>query len=127
MPRAVKVVTEQGTEVPQPVDLDLDALESEATHRPFRFQLGGETFVMHSPDDVDWQVQASLDADDAESLKAFIRELLGGDEETFQRFCAHKLATRKLRKLTSDCYAHYATTPPESPASPSSSKPTARR
>jgi hypothetical protein len=127
MPRAVKVVTEQGAEVPQSVDLDLDALESEATHAPFRFRLGGETFVMYGPDEVDWQVQAGLDSDDADSLKAFIRELLGGDEATFQRFCKHKLSARKLSKLTTSCYAHYATTPPESPASPDSSRPTARR
>lgn len=126
MARPIKVVTEQGKEVDQAVDLDLDALESEATQKPFRFRLGGEVFTMFGPDDVDWQVQAALDTDNVASLRAFIRELLGGDDETFGRFCAHKLPGRKLNRLIKDCYAHYAVTPPESPASQGSSRPTAR-
>lgn len=127
MARPVKIVTEQGDEVPQPVDLDLDALDAEANAKPFTFRLGGEVFTMYGPDEVDWQVQAALDTDDADSLKAFIKELLGGDEEIFARFCSHKLSARKLSRLTKACYAHYVVTPPESPASQGSSKPTARR
>jgi len=127
MPRAVKVVTEHGDEIPQSVDLDLDALEAEATQKPFTFRLGGEVFTMCGPDDVDWQVQARLDSDDTESFMAFIRELLGADDEVFKRFCSHRLTGKQLTKLTRACYDHYATTPPESQASPPSSRRTARR
>lgn len=127
MPRAVKVVTQEGNEVPESVDLDLDALEAEAERKPFTFRLGGEVFVMYGPEDVDWQVQARLDTDDTDSFMAFIRELLGGNDEVFKRFCSHRLTGKQLSTLTTRCFEHYATTPPESQASPPSSRRTARR
>lgn len=126
MARPVKIVTEQGDEVPQAVDLDLDTLEAEAKQKPFTFRLGGEVYTMYGPDDVDWQVQAALDTDDVDSLKAFIRELLGGGEEVFAKFSANRLTSRKLGRLIKACYAHYAVDPPESPASQGSLQPTAR-
>lgn len=127
MARPVKIVTEQGDEVPQDVDLDLDALEAEAQQKPFRFRLGGEVFTMYGPDDVDWRVQLALDTDDLGSMKAFIKELLGADENVFERFEAKRLTGGKLSRLIKDCYAHYGVSAPESQASQGLSKPTARR
>lgn len=127
--RRVKVVTEAGAEVAQPVHVDLDAriaaLANEAVEEPFSFQLGGERFTMAAPEEVDWRLAVGLDDEDTARMKDFIRELLG--DEQFKRFMQHRLPSKLLGELIRDCQTHYGTTPGESPASKRSSKGTRRR
>lgn len=125
----VKVVTEAGAEVDQPVDFDLDAhvdaMAKEAVGEPFSFRLGGERFTMAAPEDSDWRLAVGLDDENAGSLKPFLEELLGEDQ--FERFMEHRLPAKALGELIRRCQAHYGTTPGESKASKRSSRSTRRR
>ena len=127
--RKVRVVTEAGHEVQQPVHVDMDARiearKNEAVDEPFSFQLGGERFVMSPPEHADWRIATGLDDSNAAGLRDFVRELLG--DEQFERFMEHAMPSDMLGDLIRDCQKHYGTTPGESPASKRSSRSTRRR
>jgi hypothetical protein len=99
----------------QDVDLDLDALEADATHRPFTFRLAGQRFEIPHPNDFDWHVQEDIASGD---LARMFKALLG---DQFEAFDAVAVPTAKMARLMEDYSKHFGVDVGESPASPDSS------
>jgi hypothetical protein len=60
---------------------DLDALEAEEEHRPFRFRLGGEVFEMAHIQEMDWSVAVLLEQG---QIDVMLAETLGDQYEAFR-------------------------------------------
>jgi hypothetical protein len=103
----------------QDVDLDLDALEADVTHKPFTFRLAGQRFEIPHPNDFDWHVQEDIASGD---LPRMFRALLGDQFETFDVLPA---STGKMVRIMEDYSKHFGVDVGESPASPGSSVNTA--
>lgn len=88
---------------PQPVSLNLDALEREGEQDPFVFVLGGDRFVCRDIEDEDWQILSKIDESDPEDT---FRLLLGDD---FEKFATHRLPLWKLKKLMAAWREHTGT------------------
>jgi hypothetical protein len=105
--------------IPQPVDedvFDLDAIQSEAAGKPFKFRVKGETFTALRPEDVDWlKNSAILDEQRTRSdYRPFFRVILGGEYERFARL---HVSVRQADALINAYHRHNGTSVPESSAS----------
>lgn len=95
--------------------LDLDALEVEASGRPFQFKLGGEKFTLPPGSELDWRTGEALeDGRYGEALEM----LLG--EKQYATFTNHALSAVKLSKLIEAYWKHIGIAPGESEASAAS-------
>lgn len=84
------------TTAPVPVDLDLDALEREATETlsPFTFRLHGHVFTLATGEDSDFRVLDSLNRNE---LTEAIRLLLG--EPQYEKFVSKPVSMKTLKTV----------------------------
>lgn len=90
---------------PAPVDLDLDALERDGTRPgPFTFRIGGESFTLTDPREIDWQDLLVAQR----NPMMFIRFTIG--DEDYQRFVRQRLPEWKMEKLMVNFFKHFGMT-----------------
>lgn len=83
------------------ITLDLDSLERENRPLPFRFLLGGKSYLLSDPQDIDWQdLLAAMS-----SPQMFFRLVLPADQR--ETFFAATVASWKMRKLMDRYNDHY--------------------